>query len=110
MYEASKNIFVVMCGYPFVHLCGHVSQHFDVVRKQYGYYCTREYSEESFAVSCQKHGFQYKNVDGNICVWNDNGDRIEISPDGNVSINGEPFTIEMQSKREHEKISKQRVK
>ncbi len=92
---ANKNAFATINGYLFVHLCGHVSQHFEIVKKRYGYWNTVKCSEEEFIEACQKQGVQCKIVDNHICVWNDT-EKIEISADGNVSINGEPFTIEMQ--------------
>jgi len=100
MWGAERNIFIVIKGCPCVHLCGHVSQHFNIVKKQYQYWVTDEKDEciKEFAESCKKHGYQCEISNGSLSVRNET-ERIEISANGNVSINGKPFPIEMQTKQ-----------
>ncbi len=99
MWGAERNIFTVIRGCPCVHLCGHNSQHFNILKKEYQYWCSDETDENiaEFTEKCRKHGYQCEIADGSLSVWNET-EKIEISADGNVFMNGKPFPIEQQRK------------
>lgn len=96
--EAERNMLVVIYNCPCVHLKGHVSRCFNFVTKHFFYSPMTECSEETFIKACEKRTYNYYNSEGNIVVWNDK-ERIEVSKEGEVTVDGEAFTIEMQIER-----------
>ena len=106
MWGAERNIFTVIRGCPCVHLCGHTSQHFNILKKEYQYWCSDETDENiaEFTENCKKHGYQCIIADDSLSVWNET-EKIEISADGKISIDGKPFPIKMQTNLNRKSIS-----
>lgn len=90
---AKRNILVVIDKNPLVHLKGHSSQHFDINRMQYIYSAINKCaSKEEFKIACKNSGWDCCDLfDDSIYIRGEH--QIFISQDGDVFIDGKPFTV-----------------
>lgn len=107
--EADKNILCIINGFPFVHLKGHSSMHFDPYKMRFIYLNLKEVPESEFIAACEAKRMFCNITDNEIKIKKEKT-QIVISPEGKVFINDIPFSIDDQIKQDKNKKARKIMK